>query len=212
MKPKVLAIIAQKGGTGKSTIAVHLAAYAKTKKLHPVILDLDPQGSAHEWNQGRSEDDRQSPKLDTARAEADKLPRLLTACENNGVDLVILDTAPHSNADAAKSAKLADFVLMPLRPNLFDLKTAKDTADIAKLTNTPAAVIISQAPRGSMADKARAKLEREGLEVLPVTIYHRAAYSHALLTSSAVHEYDPESKAAEEIAALFLCIKQRLGL
>lgn len=212
MKPKVLAIIAQKGGTGKSTIAVHLAAYAKTKNLHPVILDLDPQGSAHEWNQGRLEDDLQSPKLDTTKAEADKLPRLLTACEKNNVDLVILDTAPHSNAEAAKSAKLADFVLMPLRPNVFDLKTAKDTAQIAKLTNTPAAVIISQAPRGSMADKARAKLEREGLEVLPVVIYHRAAYSHALLTSSAVHEYEPESKAAEEIASLFVCIKKRLGL
>jgi chromosome partitioning protein len=212
MKPKVLAIIAQKGGTGKSTIAVHLAAYANTKKLHPVILDLDPQGSAHEWNQGRAEDDRQSPKLDSTKTEADKLPRLLAACEKNGVDLVILDTAPHSNAEAAKAANLADFVLMPLRPNLFDLKTAKDTAKIAKLTNTPAAVLISQAPRGSMADKARAKLERDGLEVLPVFIYQRAAYSHALLTSSAVHEYEPQGKAAEEIAALFACIKERLSL
>jgi chromosome partitioning protein len=212
MKPKVLAIIAQKGGTGKSTIAVHLAAYAKTKKLHPVILDLDPQGSAHEWNQGRSDDDKQSPKLDTTKAEADKLPRLLAACEENGVDLVIIDTAPHSNADAAQSAKVADFVLMPLRPNLFDLKTAQDTAEIAKLTKTPAAVIISQAPRGSMTEKARAKLEREGLEVLPVVIHHRAAYSHALLTSSAVHEYEPKSKAALEIAELFVCIKKRLSL
>ena len=63
MKPKVLAIIAQKGGTGKSTIAVHLAAYANTKKLHPVILDLDPQGSAHEWNQGRPNSRRPTRKF-----------------------------------------------------------------------------------------------------------------------------------------------------
>ena len=211
-KPKVLAIIAQKGGTGKSTIAVHLAAYAKTKNVHAVILDLDPQGSAHGWNQGRKENDPESPKLQTTKAEPDKLPHLLKLCEENEVDLVIVDTAPHSDKAAAQAAKLADFVLIPLRPNLFDLKTATDTAEIAKLTKTAAAVVISQAPRGSMTDKARAKLQREGLDVLPVAIHHRAAYSHALLTCSAVHEYEPEGKAAEEIAALWDCLKGRIGV
>jgi chromosome partitioning protein len=212
MKPKVLAIIAQKGGTGKSTIAVHLAAYAKTKKLHPVILDLDPQGSAYGWNQGRDEKDLKSPKLDVARVEPDKLPHLLQRCEENGVHLIIIDSAPHSDKAAAQAAKLADFVLIPLRPNLFDLKTARDTAEIAKLTNTPAAVLMSQAPRGSLTDKARAKLQREGLDVLPVYIHHRTAYSHALLTCSAVHEYEPNGKAAQEIAALWACLKGRLVL
>jgi chromosome partitioning protein len=213
MKPKILAIIAQKGGTGKSTIAVHLAAYAKTKRLRPALIDLDPQASAYDWNEGRDEDDKASPKLDATSSGPDKLPRLLKACEENGVQLIIIDTPPHTEKTAAQAAQLADFVLIPLRPNLFDLKTAKDSADIAKLTNTPAAILFSQAPRGStMTDKARTKLEREGLDVLPVSIHSRAAYSHALLTCSAVHEYEPEGKAAEEIAALWACLKGRLGL
>jgi chromosome partitioning protein len=211
-KPKVLAIIAQKGGTGKSTIAVHLAAYAKSQNLNPVIIDLDPQGSAYDWNLGREEDDEQSPKLDVAKDTGDRLPHLLNLCEENGVHLVIIDTAPHSDRAAAQAAKLADFVLIPLRPNMFDLKTAKDTAEIANLTNTPAAILISQAPLGRLIDKARAKLKRDGLEVLPIAIRHRVAYSHALFTCSAVHEYEPDGKATEEISALWTCLKDRLGL
>ena len=65
---KTLAILAQKGGSGKSTIAVHLAAYARYQKIRPALIDLDPQGSAYDWNQGRAEDDPHSPRLDFFRA------------------------------------------------------------------------------------------------------------------------------------------------
>ena len=64
---KTLAIIAQKGGSGKSTIAVHLAAYANSRKIRASLIDLDPQGSAYDWNEGRADNDPHSPKLHCAK-------------------------------------------------------------------------------------------------------------------------------------------------
>lgn len=210
---KTLAILAQKGGSGKSTIAVHLAAYARYQKIRPALIDLDPQGSAYDWNQGRAEDDPHSPRLDFFRARESDLPKLKKQAEENGVQLLIIDTAPHSNRDAAQAAKLADFVLMPCRPARFDLKALLSTADIARLSNTAAAVVINHAPpNSSKADEAKAVIEGQGINVLPPVMHRRAAFESALTGCRAVHEYEPEGKAAQEIAALFACLKQGLML
>jgi chromosome partitioning protein len=194
---KTLAIIAQKGGSGKSTIAVHLAAYANTRKIRAALIDLDQQASAYDWNQGRADNDPHSPKLHCVKAHERDLPKAIEQAEATGAKLLIIDTAPHSNRDAATAAKLADFVLMPCRPARFDLKALMSTADIAKLSNTPAAVVINQAP------PVGAKAER---------LHRRTAFEDALTGCRAVHEYAPDSKAAEEIAALFDCLRQGLKL
>ena len=209
---KTLAIISQKGGSGKSTIAVHLAAYALIKKLHPAIVDLDPQGSAYEWNNLRDENDPKSPKLDAIRGTADKLAALQKMGIENGIDLLIIDTAPHSNKEAALAAQLADAVLVPCRPSLFDLKAITTTFQIIAAAKKPAAVILNAAPRGKLADEAREAIEAQGFTVLPTVLQHRAAFSHAVIDGRAVHEYEPEGKAAEDIAALYRDITIMLAL
>jgi chromosome partitioning protein len=210
---KTLAIIAQKGGSGKSTIAVHLAAYANSRKIRATLIDLDPQASTYDWNQGRADDDPHSPKLHCVRAYERDLPKAIQQAEATGAKLLIIDTAPHSNRDAATAAKLADFVLMPCRPARFDLKALMSTADIAKLSNTPAAVVINQAPPvGGKAERAREVIEGQGINVLPPVIHRRTAFEDALTGCRAVHEYEPDSKAAQEIAALFDCLREGLKL
>jgi len=210
---KTIAIIAQKGGSGKSTIAVHLAAYANSQNIRSAVIDLDPQGSAYDWNQGRTENDPQSPKLDFTRSKESELAKVKKLAEENGVMLLIIDTAPHSNKDAAQAAKLADFVLMPCRPSRFDLKALISTAEIAKLSNTAAAVVINHAPPvGSKAEKAKTVIQGQGINVLPPVLHRRTAFDDALTGCRAVHEYDPEGKAAQEIAALFDCLRQGLKL
>jgi chromosome partitioning protein len=147
---RTLVIISQKGGSGKTTIAVHMAVCAALSKLKTALLDIDPQHSAYAWNDSRPED----RKLDAVAADARQLGALLRQAETAGVDLAIVDTAPHSSGDAAVAAKLGDLVLIPCRPARFDLDAVASTLEIAKAANTPALVVINAAsPRGRLPRK-----------------------------------------------------------
>jgi chromosome partitioning protein len=136
----------------------------------------------------------------------------LRQAKGAGADLAIIDTAPHANSAAAEAAKLADLILIPCRPSRFDLKTIGTSTEIAKLAKTRAVVVINAAPRGRLADEARIALERQGATVLEPVMQQRAAYSHAVIDGQAVHEYEPDGKAAEEIDALFTCIRGLLKI
>lgn len=200
---KTLAIISQKGGSGKTTIAVHMAVCAIRQKLHTAIIDIDPQGSAYDWYLSRAEEN----ELNAVKAGVNQLAALLKQAQAGGADLVIVDTAPHSDSAAAIAAQLADFILMPCRPARFDLKAIGSTSQIARLAKTPASVVINAAPRGKLADEAREALQLQGIDVLPPVLQQRVAYSHAVIDGRSVHEYEPDGKAAEEIDELFVCLK-----
>jgi chromosome partitioning protein len=109
-------------------------------------------------------------------------------------------------------AQCAGFVLMPCRPGLFDLDAIASKVEIVASADTAAAVVLNVAPRGKLADEAREALEGKGITVLPSTIHQRAAYSHAVIDGRAVHEYEPEGKAAEDIAGIYGNISRKLGL
>ena len=205
---KTLAIIAQKGGSGKTTLAVHMAVCATRQKLHTALIDLDPQGSAFDWNESREG----KRKLDAIKATSGQLAALLKQAKAAGADLVIVDSAPHSDSAAAIASQLADYVLIPCRPARFDLKAIGSTFNIAKLAKTPAAVVINAAPRGKLADEAKAALRQQGISVIGPVLQQRSAYSHAVIDGSSVHEYEPEGKAAAEIDDLFSCIRKTLKL
>jgi len=205
---KTLAILAQKGGSGKTTLAVHMAVCATRRKLRTALIDLDPQGSAYDWNASRED----SRKLDAVKASAGQLAALLRQAKTAKADLVIIDTAPHSDSAAAIVAQLADFILIPCRPARFDLKAIGSTAAIAHLAKTPSAVVINAAPRGKLVQEARDALLTQGVTVVEPVLYQRAAYSHAVIDGRSVHEYEPDGKAAGEIEALFACIRRALSL
>jgi chromosome partitioning protein len=204
---KTLAIISQKGGSGKTTIAVHVAVCAAQRKLKTAIIDIDPQRSAYQWNQSRPD----GMKLDAVTANASQLAALLAKAKAGGIDLAIIDSAPHSDSEAAIAAQLADYALIPCRPARFDLDAIASTVDIAKAANTPAAVVINAAPRGRLADEARAALQRQGVTVLDLVLHQRAAYSHAVIDGRSVHEYEPGGKAAAEIDDLYYHITRLYG-
>lgn len=205
---KTLAIIAQKGGSGKTTIAVHMAVCAMRQKLHTALIDLDPQGSAYDWFLSREDNN----KLNAVQATAGQLAALLKQAKTGGADFVIVDTAPHSDSAAAITAQLADFVLIPCRPARFDLKAISSTVEIVKLAKKPAAAVINAAPRGKLAEEAKEALKQQGITVIDTVLQQRAAYSHAVIDGRSVHEYEPDGKAAEEIDDLFVCLKKLLKL
>lgn len=205
---KTLAIISQKGGSGKTTIAVHMAVCAVRQGYHTAIIDIDPQGSAIDWYLSRE----QQHELNAVQADADRLPVLLQQAKTGGADFVIVDTAPHSNSAAAIVARNADFILMPCRPSRFDLKAIGSTAAIAQLAKTPAAAIINAAPRGKLSEEAKEALRQQGIDVLDPVLQQRAAFTHAVIDGRSVHEYEPEGKAAGEIDELFACLKKAIKL
>jgi chromosome partitioning protein len=102
-------------------------------------------------------------------------------------------------------------VLIPCRPARFDLDAVASTVDIAKAAKTPAAVVINAAPRGRLAEEARAALQRQGVTVIETVLHQRAAYSHAVIDGRSVHEYEPEGKAAAEIDQLYHHITRLYG-
>ena len=200
---KTVALISQKGGSGKTTIAVHLAVCAERDHNRTAIIDLDPQASALEWHSRRQSD---TPEVITATPE--QLPTLLTQAQENGGDIAIIDTAPHSDRAATIAASLADLVLIPCRPAAFDVAAIGTTVHVLQLTNTKerAAILLNAVPpRGALTDEAEEGLSHFA-RVVPVRMYHRAAYSHAINDGRSVEEYDPHSKAAEEIRALYAWI------
>ena len=205
---KTLAIISQKGGSGKTTLAVHMAVCAIRQNYHTAIIDIDPQGSAYDWFLSRD----QQNELNAIQADAGQLAVLLKQAKAGGADFVIIDTAPHSDSAAAIAAQLADFVLMPCRPARFDLKAINSTSTIISLAKTPAAVVINAAPRGKLSEEAKDALRQQGITVFDPVLQQRVAYSHAVIDGRSVHEFEPEGKAAEEIDALFVCLKQVMEL
>lgn len=201
---RTLAIVSQKGGCGKTTLAVHLAAYARKVGLHPAIVDLDPQGSAHKWNSRRSEHDPNSPKLDATRSSPDKLAELHRIGLENGVDLLIIDTAPHANRDAALAAQCADAILIPCRPATFDLDAMVSTLEIVRASGKPAAIVLNAARRSERKiAEAREALAGIGAKVLKTVVHDWVALEDALADGRSVHEYQPDGKAAAELAKLY---------
>ena len=205
---KVLALVSQKGGSGKTTIAVHLAVCAILRKKLVALIDLDPQGSAIDWYQAR----QSSSELAAVHAHADDLPDLLKKAEAGGADFIIIDTAPHSDKAAAIASKYADLIFVPCRPSRFDLKAMQPTFEIIKITKTPAFVVMNVCPRGKLAEDARDVLRAQGFPVLDVMITQRVAFSHAVADGRSVHEYEPGGAAAENIEDLFNFIEERLKL
>jgi chromosome partitioning protein len=195
---KIVAIVSQKGGSGKTTLTAHLAVCAELRDQPTLIIDLDPQASAVKWHRRRHDE---TPEV--LAAEPTQLASLMHKAKAGGAGLVLVDTAPHSDKSAAVAIQLADLVLIPCRPTALDVDAIGSTLDIVKLSHTKAAVVLNAIPtRGPQGEEVRAGLEPL-VSVAPVGLYHRAAYFNAMNDGRSVEEYEPKGKAAKEIQALY---------
>lgn len=205
---KTIALISQKGGTGKTTIAVHLAVAAEQHGKSTVIVDLDPQASATSWKDLRHAD---TPAV--ISAQATRLPQVLKTAEAHGAKLAILDTAPHSETAALAAARQADLILIPCRPAILDLKAIGLTVDLVKLAGKQAYVVFNAVPpRGSLVQEAIAAIQRYGLAVLPATLTHRSVFMHALTDGLVAQEFEPKGKAANEVGELYVYTRKYVRL
>jgi chromosome partitioning protein len=196
---KIIAIISQKGGAGKTTLAVHLATAAIAAGYTTAIIDLDPQGTAASWG-----DRRTAGAPEVISGQAVRLPALATAARENGADIVILDTAPNADQTASLSARAADLVLIPCRPSTFDLEAIETTLLLAKAAKKPAYVVLNAVPpRSGIGKEAAEGLRAGGAQVAPHQLSQRAAYGHSVIDGRTAQEFEPDGKAADEIVVLF---------
>lgn len=201
-----IAFLAQKGGSGKTTLVVHTAVAAAESGERVVVIDTDPQKSATVWGDARAQD---APIVATAAA-AD-LGRVLDAAASEHMTLAIIDTAPHAAPDATRIVRAVDLVAIPVRPTAFDIAAAGSAVDIVKAAGVRAVFVLSACPfRSPEIAETRSVLAEYGLPIAPVDIIDRRAFARAVATGRAVTEFESDGKAAVEIRALWAWLKEQM--
>lgn len=205
---KTIAIISQKGGAGKTTLAINLAVASEMAHRPAVLIDLDPQASATNWNDHRA---KQSPAV--VSAQASRLPEVLATARAHDARLAIIDTAPHSENAALAAARAADLILIPCRAAILDIRAIATSADLVTIAKKQAVAVLNAVPpRGTLANEAEQALKTYGLAVAPVRIGQRADFIHAITAAKGIMEYDPHGKAAEEIKALYKWVCEQVDM
>jgi chromosome partitioning protein len=195
---KILALVTQKGGTGKSSLAVSLAVAAQEAGLRAYVLDLDPQGTAKNWFERR---EAEAPEV--ASIEANRVPAALAALQKQGIDLVIIDTPGVDSPSTTAAMQAADLCMIPARPSIADIEAARPTVRALMKLGRSFCFVLNQAPAGRSVrttDAYRA-LALSGA-VAGVALATRADHVDAMAQGLGVTERDPAGKAAGEIREL----------
>ena len=205
--PAIIAIASQKGGSGKTTLAVHIATKAAQKGLESCVIDTDPQATAAAWSDWRGDF---LPVVVTSPPA--RLGRTIASAQKNGVDFIVIDTPPHADAAAREAIKAADLVLIPTKPRAFDLAALEPVAELVTFAQTPAFVVLNAVPSGAtvLTREAKEAANAIGLDLCPVELGDRAAFHRSSAKGETASEIEPEGKAAQEIEALWKWLAKQL--
>lgn len=200
---KVIAILNQKGGVGKTTISSNLGEAFKRSGLRVLLVDSDPQGSLRDWNEASK-----GEVLPVVGLDRETLPKDLEAVKQS-YDIVIIDGAPQSNKLAGAAVKSADLVLVPVTPSPYDVWACYELADLIKTRQDVAdgkphaAFLISRARKGTkLGDEVAGALHDYNLPVLSSRTIHREVYAQTAADGLTVYHANKPSEAVIEIEAL----------
>jgi len=203
MLSKVITICQQKGGTGKTTLAVHLAlAFAKLHNLKIAIIDTDPQGSLGKWFVVRSEKKVSNENLTFKTASLWGAQYESKALKKDH-DIVIIDTPPKIESDARPSIEAADLVLIPMTPSHVDFWATEAIIDIAKKAEKKIFVQINRAnERSKLVKKTYEYINSINVKSTNTLIGHRQIYASSMGEGKTAIEKQKKSNAVEEIKKL----------
>lgn len=207
---KTIAIESQKGGVGKTTLAINLAVAAELDGKAAAIIDLDPQASATRWKELRPD---KGPAV--VSAQASRLKQMLNTAMVTGVDVVFIDTAPNSEGSILTAARLADLVLVPCKPGILDMQAIEITIDLIvnAAKKAPHVIMTMCPPIGGHGERSSAVIgEQYSVSIVPQRICHRAPYGHSLVAGQSVQEFEPEGKASQEIGSVYRWICSTIGV
>lgn len=207
---KVIAVLNQKGGSGKTTIATHLARALQLGGAEVVLVDSDPQGSARDWAAVR--EDQPVPVIGIDRPTIERDLKTLAR-----KDFVVIDGAPQAADLAVSAIKAANFILIPVQPSPYDIWATADLVDLVKSRievtdgKLQAAFVVSRAIKGTrIGAEITEALRGYGLPVLKSRITQRVSYPSTAAGGTTVSDAEPDGEAAREVMALANEIKQLL--
>jgi chromosome partitioning protein len=203
----IVAVASQKGGSGKTTMAGHIAVQADRAGFGPVALvDTDPQGSLSEWWNARVAETPLFARTSTGRLASD-----IERMRELGIKLLVIDTPPAIEATITEVIRLADLVIIPARPSPHDLRAAGATVEMIERLGKPLVFVINAAtPRARITAEAVMALSQHGT-LAPVIIHHRTGFAASMIDGRTVMEVPGEARSAEEIVLLWEYLANRLN-
>ena len=208
---QVIAVLNQKGGSGKTTIATHLTRALQLDGASVLLVDSDPQGSARDWAAVRDDNPVTVVGIDRPTIDRD-----LKAIGHK--DFVVIDGAPQAGDLAVSAIKAASFVLIPVQPSPYDIWATAELVEMVKQRievtdgRLRAAFVVSRAIKGTKigAEVAEALAGYE-LPVLASRITQRVSYPGTAAAGTTILDAEPDGDGAKEIRALMNEIKQKLA-
>jgi chromosome partitioning protein len=207
---QVIAVLNQKGGSGKTTIATHLARALQLDGASVLLVDSDPQGSARDWAAVLDENPVTVVGIDRPTIDRD-----LKAIGHK--DFVVIDGAPQAADLAVSAIKAASFILIPVQPSPYDIWATADLVELVKQRievtdgKLRAAFVVSRAIKGTrIGAEITEALAGYGLPVLASRITQRVSYPGTAAAGTTILDAEPDGDGASEIRALMNEIKQKL--
>jgi len=207
---RVIAVAAQKGGVGKSTLAQCLAIEGLKEGSRTAIVDMDPQQSVAKWGARRVAKGIPVPAVVAAGERPAKA--IVAELAAQGASLVIIDTPPLVTPQLNAALEAATSVVLVTRPNPMDLDALLETWTIVQRLRKPAAAVITQAPPAAQRARAmtltRGRLEKAGIQTCPDALTYTLSYPYAQAEALALQEREPTSKARAELAEAWGWLKR----
>jgi chromosome partitioning protein len=205
---KVIAVLAQKGGVGKSMLTRSLAVQALIDGRKAAIIDADPQGSTRKWGKRR-----QSSAPAILAGDEAPVADLLADLKGRGCDLAVIDTPPHSQPSINAAAEIADLCLVVTEPYPDDLAEVAPPVAIARRLGKATGIVLNKTPsRAHALTLARNALATFDVPVCPTALTHFLAHPYASGEGLTAQEREPGSKATAELAALWQWLMQQWSL
>lgn len=204
---RVLVFASQKGGSGKTTLAGHVAVQADRAGAGPVaLIDADPQGSLAKWWNVR---ESSSPAF--IQSQFSSLYQDIESAREQGFRLVVIDTPPAVTRAISEVVAHADLVIVPTRPSPHDLRAVGPTVDIIEGRRKQMIFVLNAATaRAKITMEAAVALSQHGT-VAPVTIHNRLDFAASMIDGRTVMEIDPISKSAAEVTDLWRYVAERIA-
>ena len=202
--PFVLAIVARKGGVGKSTLARSIAVQALMAGHKAAIIDADEQGSVFKWSRRRK---LGAPAV--VQLGERKLGEAIAELKLRGAEFIVIDTPPHNQPIINIAAEEADAALVVTQPFPDDLQEVGVAAGILHRLGKPSGIVLNNTPtRSNALTMARAALAAFPMPTCPTAITHLMAHPYASAEGLTAQEREGKGKAAAELGELWDWMKE----